>query len=141
MTPVGVFFCWWGGAERDFVNSAKMLQDRKERLVDGVLRVALVPEEQHGPVEHQPPVALIEGLKAVPLRFRLQGRKIDQHRAPSPRVFLHCTLPGRRKQAPFPEKGGLFPRKRRTLRRPQRPSSQMEFLPETFRPQVPSYCA
>ena len=22
--PVGVFFCWQGGAERDFVNSAKM---------------------------------------------------------------------------------------------------------------------
>lgn len=22
MTPVGVFFCWQGGAERDFVNSA-----------------------------------------------------------------------------------------------------------------------
>lgn len=21
MTPVGVFFCWQGGAERDFVNS------------------------------------------------------------------------------------------------------------------------
>lgn len=24
MTPEGVFFCWWGGAERDFVNSAKL---------------------------------------------------------------------------------------------------------------------
>ena len=24
MTPEGVFFCWWGGAERDFVNSAIM---------------------------------------------------------------------------------------------------------------------
>ena len=24
MTPVGVFFCWQGGAERDFVNSTKM---------------------------------------------------------------------------------------------------------------------
>lgn len=23
MTPVGVFFCWQGGAERDFVNSTK----------------------------------------------------------------------------------------------------------------------
>ena len=26
MTPVGVFFCWQGGAERDFVNSTKMNQ-------------------------------------------------------------------------------------------------------------------
>ena len=26
MTPVGVFFCWQGGAERDFVNSAKLAQ-------------------------------------------------------------------------------------------------------------------
>lgn len=25
MTPVGVFFCWQGGAERDFVNSTKVL--------------------------------------------------------------------------------------------------------------------
>lgn len=24
MTPVGVFFCWQGGAERDFVNSTNM---------------------------------------------------------------------------------------------------------------------
>ena len=24
MTPVGVFFCWQGGAERDFVNSTKL---------------------------------------------------------------------------------------------------------------------
>ena len=24
MTPVGVFFCWQGGAERDFVNSTTM---------------------------------------------------------------------------------------------------------------------
>ena len=24
MTPVGVFFCWYGGAERDFVNSTKV---------------------------------------------------------------------------------------------------------------------
>lgn len=24
MTPVGVFFCWQGGAERDFVNSTKV---------------------------------------------------------------------------------------------------------------------
>ena len=24
MTPEGVFFCWWGGAERDFVNSANL---------------------------------------------------------------------------------------------------------------------
>ena len=23
MTPVGVFFCWQGGAERDFVNSTR----------------------------------------------------------------------------------------------------------------------
>lgn len=27
MTPEGVFFCWWGGAERDFVNSAIMARD------------------------------------------------------------------------------------------------------------------
>ena len=27
MTPVGVFFCWQGGAERDFVNSAKVSHD------------------------------------------------------------------------------------------------------------------
>ena len=26
MTPVGVFFCWQGGAERDFVNSTKVSQ-------------------------------------------------------------------------------------------------------------------
>ena len=26
MTPEGVFFCWWGGAERDFVNSANLSQ-------------------------------------------------------------------------------------------------------------------
>ena len=26
MTPVGVFFCWQGGAERDFVNSTKFAQ-------------------------------------------------------------------------------------------------------------------
>ena len=26
MTPVGVFFCWQGGAERDFVNSTKFTQ-------------------------------------------------------------------------------------------------------------------
>lgn len=26
MTPVGVFFCWQGGAERDFVNSAILIQ-------------------------------------------------------------------------------------------------------------------
>ena len=26
MTPVGVFFCWQGGAERDFVNSAILSQ-------------------------------------------------------------------------------------------------------------------
>ena len=24
MTPVGVFFCWRGGAERDFVNNSRM---------------------------------------------------------------------------------------------------------------------
>ena len=24
MTPVGVFFCWQGGAERDFVNSTEL---------------------------------------------------------------------------------------------------------------------
>lgn len=24
MTPVGVFFCWQGGAERDFVNSTNL---------------------------------------------------------------------------------------------------------------------
>ena len=24
MTPEGVFFCWQGGAERDFVNSTKL---------------------------------------------------------------------------------------------------------------------
>ena len=24
MTPVGVFFCWQGGAERDFVNSTML---------------------------------------------------------------------------------------------------------------------
>ena len=33
MTPVGVFFCWQGGAERDFVNSAKLT-----RWVDGTLK-------------------------------------------------------------------------------------------------------
>lgn len=26
MTPVGVFFCWQGGAERDFVNSTTLSQ-------------------------------------------------------------------------------------------------------------------
>ena len=26
MTPVGVFFCWQGGAERDFVNSTNLRQ-------------------------------------------------------------------------------------------------------------------
>ena len=26
MTPEGVFFCWQGGAERDFVNSAILSQ-------------------------------------------------------------------------------------------------------------------
>lgn len=26
MTPVGVFFCWQGGAERDFVNSTILIQ-------------------------------------------------------------------------------------------------------------------
>ena len=31
MTPVGVFFCWQGGAERDFVNSTKLTQLRGER--------------------------------------------------------------------------------------------------------------
>lgn len=27
MTPEGVFFCWQGGTERDFVNSAKIRPD------------------------------------------------------------------------------------------------------------------
>lgn len=30
MTPVGVFFCWQGGAERDFVNSTNLSQSGKE---------------------------------------------------------------------------------------------------------------
>ena len=36
MTPVGVFFCWQGGAERDFVNSTTLSQstDNKMRLHD-----------------------------------------------------------------------------------------------------------
>ena len=29
MTPVGVFFCWQGGAERDFVNSTKVSRSKK----------------------------------------------------------------------------------------------------------------
>ena len=31
MTPVGVFFYWQGGAERDFVNSTKLTQLHGER--------------------------------------------------------------------------------------------------------------
>ena len=30
MTPVGVFFCWQGGAERDFVNSTILCQDIRQ---------------------------------------------------------------------------------------------------------------
>ena len=30
MTPEGVFFCWQGGAERDFVNSAMLTRKREE---------------------------------------------------------------------------------------------------------------
>ena len=35
MTPVGVFFCWQGGAERDFVNStilSHILTDAERKL-------------------------------------------------------------------------------------------------------------
>ena len=31
MTPVGVFFCWQGGAKRDFVNSANWALLTKSR--------------------------------------------------------------------------------------------------------------
>ena len=31
MTPVGVFFCWQGGAERDFVNSTTLALLTKSR--------------------------------------------------------------------------------------------------------------
>ena len=32
MTPVGVFFCWQGGADRDFVNSTKLRHIKADRV-------------------------------------------------------------------------------------------------------------
>ena len=34
MTPVGVFFCWQGGAKRDFVNSAKLCRMKEHNFED-----------------------------------------------------------------------------------------------------------
>ncbi len=39
MTPVGVFFCWQGGAERDFVNSTNLTLASK-RLAAGILHTS-----------------------------------------------------------------------------------------------------
>lgn len=33
MTPVGVFFCWQGGAERDFVNSTDMSRSLSKMFI------------------------------------------------------------------------------------------------------------
>ena len=33
MTPVDVFFCWQGGAERDFVNSTNVRRMQQANLV------------------------------------------------------------------------------------------------------------
>ena len=41
MTPVGVFFCWQGGAERDFVNSTKLSRIFEKRPADGSRRGGL----------------------------------------------------------------------------------------------------
>ena len=35
MTPVGVFFCWQGGAERDFVNSTNLARSAGALVLDG----------------------------------------------------------------------------------------------------------
>ena len=37
MKPVGVFFCWQGGAERDFVNSTKIAQEKKPGVIKALL--------------------------------------------------------------------------------------------------------
>lgn len=36
MTPVGVFFCWQGGAERDFVNSTSINHDFSLMQIPGI---------------------------------------------------------------------------------------------------------
>ena len=41
MTPVGVFFCWQGGAERDFVHSTKLSRIFEKRPADGSRRGGL----------------------------------------------------------------------------------------------------
>lgn len=50
MTPVGVFFCWQGGAERDFVNSAIVSQGgvRHEGSIVWVLPSCVSPRYAGG---------------------------------------------------------------------------------------------
>ena len=42
MTPVGVFFCWQGGAERDFVNSTNLRQVFHSPAASNALRIIAV---------------------------------------------------------------------------------------------------